>query len=107
MAFFDAFLDASPTRPFTATLISVQMKGVEVVHIWTKFNLQGTCNSGVLFQAASGWFYGHNPPKYGLIGFKLLPVIQGHLVHQMIEGFYNILNKWSKLGQKTEFLSNF
>ena len=116
---FDGFLSAPPTRPFTATLILVQMKGVQVVHIWAKFHLHVTCNSGVLifemlvqqpkvpFQAASGCFYGHNFPKYSLNGFKFLPVIKCNLMHQMIEGFYNILNIWSKLGQKTEFLSNF
>ena len=117
MAFFYGFLDAPPTQSFTATLISVQMNGVEVGNISTKFHLHGTCNSGVLifemlvqqpkvpFQAASGWFYGF--PKYSLIGFKFSPVIKCHLMHQMIESFYNILNKWSKLGQKVDFGGNF
>ena len=41
MAFFDAFL-CNPHRPFTAALISVQMEGVEVVHIWAKFYLDMT-----------------------------------------------------------------
>ena len=36
------------TCSFTATLICVKMKYVEVVHIWTKFHLHVTCNSGVL-----------------------------------------------------------
>ena len=35
-------------HPLTATLIFLLMKGVEVVHKWTKFQLHGTCNSGVL-----------------------------------------------------------
>ena len=52
MAFFHGFLyipsTPLPPLPLTATLIFVQMKGVEVVHIWTKFHLQGTCNCGVL-----------------------------------------------------------
>ena len=74
MALSDAFLYLHPTRLFTATLISVQMKGVDVVHIWSKFYSHVTCNSGVLifekfslqqkvpFQAASGWFFVSNPP---------------------------------------------
>ena len=37
-----------PTSPLTGTLIFLLMEGVEVVHLWTKFRLQGTCNSGVL-----------------------------------------------------------
>ena len=41
MAFFDVFL-CNPHRPFTAALISVQMEGVEVVHIWAKFYLDMT-----------------------------------------------------------------
>ena len=61
----------------------------------------------VLFQAASGWLFEHNPPNSGLIGFKFPPVIKCNLIHQIMEGFYNILNKWSKLGQKTDFLGNF
>ena len=35
-------------HPLTATLIFLLMKGVDVVHNWTKFDLDGTCNSGVL-----------------------------------------------------------
>ena len=41
MEFFDVFL-CDPHRPFTAALISVQMEGVEVVHIWAKFYLDMT-----------------------------------------------------------------
>ena len=48
MAFFYGFLDAPPTQSFNATLISVQMNGVEVGNISTKFHLHGTCNSRVL-----------------------------------------------------------
>ena len=74
MSFFDGFRDVLITRPFAPTLISVQMKAVEVVHIRNKFHLYVTCNSEVLifqklsyqqkvqFQAVSEWFYGHNPP---------------------------------------------
>ena len=47
MASFDGFLDAPLTRPFTASPIFVQMRGVKVVHIWAKFHLHATCNSGV------------------------------------------------------------
>ena len=39
---------ASPPSPSTHTLIFLVMKGVEVVHNWTKFHLHGTYNSGVL-----------------------------------------------------------
>ena len=124
MAFFDGFLNAQrsplhPTRSLTATPISVQMKGVKVVDSWTKLHLHVTCNSGVqifqqlsqqlkvAFEAASGWFYRHNPPNSGLIALKFSPLIKCNLMHQMMEGFQNILNKWSKLGQKTHFLGNF
>ena len=125
MAFFDSFLNGQPTpppsppSPFTGTPICVQMKDVEVVDSWTKLHLHETCNSRVsifqqlsqhqkvAFEAASGWFYGHNPPNSGLIRFKFSPVIKCDSMHQMIEGFYNILNKSSKLGQKTYFLANF
>ena len=74
MSFFDGFRDVLITCPFAPTLISVQMKAVEVVHIRNKFHLYVTCNSEVLifqklsyqqkvqFQAVSGWFYGQNPP---------------------------------------------
>ena len=52
MAFFHGFLYTPstpiPPAPLTATLIFLQMEGVEVVHKWTKFHLHGKCNSGVL-----------------------------------------------------------
>ena len=48
LAFFDGFLDVPTTRTFNATLISVKMKGVEVVHIWAKFHTYMMSNSGVL-----------------------------------------------------------
>ena len=47
MTFFDGFLYMPPTRPVTATLIFVEMRGLKVVHIWAKFHLHVTCNSGV------------------------------------------------------------
>ena len=39
---FLMFFLCDPHRPFTAALISVQMEGVEVVHIWAKFYLDMT-----------------------------------------------------------------
>ena len=125
MTFFDGFLNAqlppvpSLSSPFSPTPISVQMKDVEVVDSWTNFHLHVTCNSRVMifqqlfqekkvaFQAASGWFYGHNPPNSGLIDFKFSPAIKCNLMHQMIESFQNIVNKWPKLGQKTNFWGHF
>ena len=125
MAFFDGFLNDHPPHPtpatslLTASPISVQMKGVKVVDSWTKLHLHVTCTSGVLifqqlsqqlkeaFEAASGWFFEHNPPNSGLICFKFSPVLKCNLMHQMIESFENIPNKQSKLGQKTDFLCNF
>ena len=37
-----------PPPLLNATLIFLLMEGVEAVHNWTKFHLDGTCNSGVL-----------------------------------------------------------
>ena len=37
-----------PLPPLSATLIFLLMEGVEVVHIWAKFHLHATYNSGVL-----------------------------------------------------------
>ena len=37
-----------PPPSLTATLIFLLVEGVEVVDNWTKFDLHGTCNSGVL-----------------------------------------------------------
>ena len=52
MAFVHGFVytpsTPSPLPPLSATLIWVQIKVVEVVHLWTKFHLDGTCISGVL-----------------------------------------------------------
>ena len=45
MTFFNGFLNAPPTCQVTATLILVQMKGVDVVHIWAKFHVHVTYNS--------------------------------------------------------------
>ena len=49
MAFFHGFLytpsTPPPLPPLSATLIFLLMEGVEVVHIWAKFHLHGTCNS--------------------------------------------------------------
>ena len=39
--------------PLTGTVIFLLMEGVEVVHNWTKFHLDGTCNSGVLIFKSS------------------------------------------------------
>ena len=39
---FLMFFLCDPHHPFTAALISVQMEGVEVVHIWAKFYLDMT-----------------------------------------------------------------
>ena len=39
MAFFDGFFYTLPTHKFTATLIFVKIKGVEVVHIFFFFLL--------------------------------------------------------------------
>ena len=119
MAFFDDFLYTPSTRSFTATLVFVQMRGVKVVHIWAKFHLHATCNSGVLifqrfvqqqkvpFQAASGLFYGHNPPKFCQYGVKFLTVMQSNVLHEIFDSFYSTVENWSKLGQKTDFLGNF
>ena len=47
--FFMAFCIHSPPPPtLTATLIFLLMKAVDVVHLWTKFHLQGTCICGAL-----------------------------------------------------------
>ena len=37
-----------PLPSLTVTLIFLLVEGVEVVDNWTKFDLHGTCNSGVL-----------------------------------------------------------
>ena len=50
--FLMAFCIQSPLPPLppplTGTLIFLLMEGVQVVHIWAKFHLHVTCNSGVL-----------------------------------------------------------
>ena len=53
MAFFHGFLytpstPLSPLPPLTVTIISLLIKYVKVIHNWTKFHLNGICNSGVL-----------------------------------------------------------
>ena len=57
----------------------------------------------VLFQAASGWLFEHNPPNSGLIGFKFPPVIKCNLIHQIMEGFYNILKNGQNWAKKPIF----
>ena len=119
MAFFGGFLDTPPSHPFIYTLIFWYMKGIQEVHIWAKFHLCLISSSRVFkfqmfsyqqkvpFQAASGWFFGGNPLECGQICFKFWPQIQCKVMHDIFDSFYSILKKWSKLGQKTDFLAHF
>ena len=78
-------------------------------HVILEFWYFNSCLSSkkVLFQAASGWFSGHNPPNSGLIGFKFSPVIKCNIMHQIFDSWYPTVENWTKLGQKTQFLGNF
>ena len=119
MAFFGGFLDVPPSHLFIYTLIFWYMKGIQEVHIWAKFHLCLICSSRVFkfqmfsyqqkvpFQAASGWFFGGNPLECGQISFKFWPPMQCKVMHHIFDSFYSILKKWSKLGQKTDFLAHF
>ena len=95
------------------------MEGAEVVHVSAKFLMSLICRSGVFkfqmfskkqkvwFYAAFGMFFPHNPPKFGQVPSKYLPVLQRRAMNQICDGLYRILKKGSKVGQKTDFVGHF
>ena len=119
MAIFGGFLDASPCHPFIYTLIFCCMKGIQEVDIWAKFHLFLICSSRVFkfqmfsyeqkvpFQAASRWFFGGNTLECDQICFKFCLLMQFKVMHQIFDSFYSAPKKWSKLGQKKDFLAHF
>ena len=52
-------------------------------------------------------FFGDNPLECGQICFKFCLPMQCKVMHQIFDSFYSILKKWSKLGEKTDFLAHF
>ena len=119
--FWGGFLDAPLFRTFICNLIAWYMEGTQEVYIWAKFHVCVICSSRafkfqifsqqqkVPFQAASWWFffYTYNPLECGQICFKFCLPMQCEVIHQIFDNFYSISKKWSKLGQKTDFLAHF
>ena len=118
MAFFGGYLlVSSAILPFTPSFFGNE--GAKVIHMPCKFHLRLTCNFQVFIfqiflyqqkvpiQAASEWFFGYNSQKCGQIGLKFCPVMLYKVMHQILDNFYSILKKWSKLSQKSDFLAAF
>ena len=84
------------------------MEGAEVVHVWAKFHVCLISSSGVFkfqmfskkqkvwFYAAFGMFFQHNPPKFGQVASKYLPVLQHRAMNQICDGLYRKGLKWAK-----------
>ena len=59
------------------------------------------------FKLPLGGFLAITPLKCSQILLKFWPVMQCKVMHDIGHGFYCTIKKWSKLGKKTDFLTQF
>ena len=59
------------------------------------------------FRLLLGVFLDITSQKRGQIGLKFWPVMLCKVMRQILDSFYSILEKWSKMVQKSDFLAHF